>query len=419
MHLLLVGLNHKTAPLELRERFAFAGQALADTLQSILLANNVASAVLVSTCNRTELYLEASSLAAVRGWFLDRGLEIFDLGKYIYFYKNEQVVRHLMHVACGLDSMVLGEVEILGQLKAAYHLSAELDGLTKMMDKLFQTAFAAAKKVRTQTEINLNPVSIASLAVRVAQNIIPQLPQQKILIVGAGATAGLLLKHLCSAGVQEFIIANRTLAKSQGLAGEIAAGRTITYIELAQVPEYLPQVAMVVTTTAAPLPIIGKGMVEKAMQQRTVPLFMLDLSMPRNIEPQVQEVPQVRLQGIDDLQSIAAEHRKTRYTAARQATLILEEEVANFMRWRQAQSVVGTIQIFRQAYAKHSVEAMQLAIRQLQAGKDPAEVLQRFAHGLLNKLLHHPTVQLRSASMAGDLELLASARRLFNIETET
>lgn len=420
MHLLVVGLNHKTAPLGLREQFAFAGQQLIDTMQTIVKSHGVRGAVLLSTCNRTELYLEAVSLQGVHDWlWQQRGLRLQDLGQYAYFFKNRQAVRHLMQVACGLDSMVLGEVEILGQLKEAYAVATKAGFLSKTLDKLLQSVFATAKKVRTQTEISLNPVSVAYLAVRLAQRIFARISDKKVLIIGAGATAKLLARHLCSAGVQEFTIANRTLAKSQGLAADIAADRLVNYLELFMVPDHLAQVDIVITATAAPLPIVGKGMVERAMKQRKQrSMFMIDLSVPRNIEAQVAEIANVYLYSIDDLQGIAAEHRKIRYNAAHQAELIIAEELDNFMCWLQAQDAVGTIQAFRELCIKQRDQALQIALRQLEAGKDPQQVLQKFAHSLVNKVIHQPTKQMRSASMAGDVELLAVVRRLFKIEEE-
>ncbi len=420
MQLLMVGLNHKTAPIELREQFAFAGHSLRGVIREAVGYSHLFSAVLVSTCNRTELYFEANSLQALREWLWQkRGLRLSDLGQYTYLYKNAGVVRHLMQVACGLDSMVLGEVEILGQLKHAYNVANEAEGLSKILDKLFQSAFAAAKKVRTQTEISLNPVSVAYLAVRLAQRIFSRTADKRVLLVGAGATARLLVQHLCSTGIEKFIIANRTLTKSKNMAAEISADLQVEYIELSEVPQYLAQADIVIAATNAPLPIIGKGMVELAMKKRKQrSVFMIDVAVPRNIEPQVRDLANVYLYGIDDLQSIAAEHRKTRYTAARQAGTIIEEEVTAFMSWRHAQDALSMIQDFREECTSHRDQALAAAARQLAAGKDPYEVMQRLAYGLVNKILHKPTVQMRTASLAGDADFVANIRRLFKIEQE-
>lgn len=420
MQLLMVGLNHKTAPIELREQFAFAGNSLRAAIKEAVSYTQVRSAVLISTCNRTELYFEASSLQAVREWlWCKRGLRLSDLGQYTYLYKNTGVVRHLMHVACGLDSMVLGEVEILGQLKHAYSLASEVGGLSKVLDKLFQSAFAAAKKVRTQTEISLNPVSVAYLAVRLAQRIFSRTHDKRVLLVGAGSTARLLVQHLCGIGIEQFIIANRTFSKSKSMAAEISADLEVEYIELSEVPQYLVHADIVIAATNAPLPIIGKGMVELAMKQRKQrSVFMIDLAVPRNIEPQVRDLANVYLYSIDDLQSIAAEHRKTRYTAARQAGTIIEEQVVAFTSWRQAQDALGMIQDFREECMLHRDQALAAAARQLDAGKEPYEVMQKLAYGLVNKILHKPTVQMRTASLAGDQDFVANIRRLFKIEQE-
>ncbi len=296
--------------------------------------------------------------------------------------------------------MVLGEVEIFGQLKTAYQQALKYGYVTKNLGRLFECAFSVAKKVRTQTEIGMNPISVAYLAVRLAERIFSHINEQVVLLIGAGDTAHLMLKHLHGAGVRHFIIANRTLANSQALGQTVADTALVEIVELCRVPDILLRADIVVTTTAAPLPIVGKGMVEQAVKARKYrPMFMIDLAVPRNIEPQVQQISDVYLYGIDDLKNIAEEHQRSRSIAVPQADLIISAEVKKFMQWLESQHTVPTIQAFRQKCELQRDRTLVEALRQLDNGKDAKEVLQRFADVLLNRLLHEPTIQLRNANI--------------------
>jgi glutamyl-tRNA reductase len=420
MHLITLGLNHKTASIGLREKLAVNQGSVTETIGEIMHYADVNAAVLVSTCNRTEIYLEASSLTSVLYWLKrQHKIKASDLEQYTYLYFDQDAVTHLMQVACGLDSMVLGEVEILGQLKIAYQTACNHGYVSKSLGRLFETAFSVAKKVRTQTDIGLNPVSVAYLAVRLAERIFAQISEQNALIIGAGDTAKLLLKHLYSAGVKKFFIANRSIERSQALVSVLGLNCCIELIELGMIPDYLAQADIVVTATASPLPIVGKGMVEGAIKaRRHKPMFMIDLAVPRDIEPQVREISDVYLYGIDDLQSIAAEHKRYRHNAALKAELIIKEEAENFISWMQSQHAVSTINAFRQSLEAQRDKALDEAVRQLNAGKDAKQVLQRFAHVMLNRILHQPTVQMRKASTSGNIEYLKLVRSLYDINTE-
>ena len=415
-----LGLNHKTASIGLREKLAINQDLVIETIDQIMHSAHVNAAVLVSTCNRTEIYLEASSLRSVLHWLKrQHEIRVADLREYTYLYFDLDAVRHLMQVASGLDSMVLGEVEILGQLKSAYKVALKQGYVSKGLSRLFQTAFSVAKKVRTQTDIGLNPVSVAYLAVRLAERIFAQISEQTVLIVGAGDTARLLLQHLYAAGVRKFFIANRTLSRSQSMAGVLGENCCIELIELGMIPDHLARADVVVTATSSPLPIVGKGMVEQAIKARKhKPMFMIDLAVPRDIEPQVREISDVYLYGIDDLQSIAAEHKRYRLNATEEAELIIKNEAEKFMEWLECQHAVSTIHAFRQICETHRDQALLEAVRQLQSGKDAAEVLQRFARVMLNRLIHQPTVQMRVASANGNKEFLGLVRRLYNINIE-
>ncbi|HSX20304.1 MAG TPA: glutamyl-tRNA reductase [Gammaproteobacteria bacterium] len=408
-------MNHRTADIALREKIAGNSDVILATNAEIMHSARVSGVITLATCNRTELYVETKSRDAVLNWFAQRlGLANKDLKQYTYMHTDLDAIRHLMRLASGLDSMVLGEVEILGQLKAAYKLALQQGNVTTTLSRLFECGFSVAKKVRTQTEIGVNPVSVAYLAVRLAERIFTRISEQVVLLIGAGDTAQLMLKHLAGAGVKHFIIANRTRAHAEALVKSCGPDVTVEFIELNLVPEVLARADIVVTATNAPLPIVGKGMVENAIKARKYrAMFMIDLAVPRNIEPQVQQIADVYLYGIDDLQNIAAEHKQTRYTAVPQAEIIIDQEVHKFVAWLDTQQAVTTLQAFRRRCEYRRDQSLDEALQQLNSGKDPREVLQKFGHVLLNRLLHEPTIQLRKASVAGNNELLNIMRELF------
>lgn len=418
MHLIVLGMSHKTAYVAMREKLAGGLDLVLATNAEIMHAARIKGVVVISTCNRTELYVEADAPNELLKWFADRlAVDIHELKKYTYMYSDFDAIRHLMRLACGLDSMVLGEVEILGQLKAAYKTALQQGTVTKTLGRLFESAFAVAKQVRSETEIGLNPISVAYLAVRLAQRIFTDIAAQTVLIIGAGDTARLMLRHLAGAGVKRFMIANRTLANSQALVQECGSGIAVDLLELNMIPDALARADIVVTTTSSPLPIVGKGMVERAIKARKYKsMFMIDLAVPRNIEPQVQQISDVYLYGIDDLQSIAEEHQRTRHTAVPQAEMIITREMQKFIAWLDSRQSISTIQAFRQRCELRRDEALLEAMQQLEGGRDPKQVLEKFAHVLLNKLLHEPTVQLRRAGVAGNNELLHKMRELFEEE---
>lgn len=421
VHLIVLGMSHKTAGVAVRERLAGQELTLA-TNAEIMHAARVSGMVVISTCNRTELYVEAETHHELLKWFADRlAVDILELNKYTYMYSDFDAIRHLMRLACGLDSMVIGEVEILGQLKAAYKTALQHGTVTKTLGRLFENAFAVAKQVRSETEIGLNPISVAYLAVRLAQRIFTDIAAQTVLLIGAGDTARLMLRHLAGAGVKRFMLANRTLANSQALVQDLAqecgSGIAVDLLELNLIPDALARADIVVTTTSAPLPLVGKGMVERAIKARKYKsMFMIDLAVPRNIEPQVQQISDVYLYGIDDLQSIAAEHQRTRHTAVPQAEMIITREMQKFIAWLDSRHSITAIQAFRQRCELRRDQALLEAMQQLEGGRDPKQVLEKFAHVLLNKLLHEPTVQLRKAGIAGNNELLHMMRELFEEE---
>lgn len=421
MHLLTLGVNHKSASIGLREKLSVSPDTALANMQQVMRSPQVNAMVLVATCNRTEIYLEADSLQPVlRCIKREANLNLQDLRQSTYLHIDREAVQHLMHVACGLDSMVIGEVEILGQLKTAYQVALEQNTVNKNLSRLFQHAFSVAKKVRTQTSIGLNPVSVAYLAVRLAERIFTKLSNKTALIVGAGDTAKLVIKHLQSAGIDRFYLANRTIQNAQALISELGLQSGVELLDLTDIPRYLMHADIVVTATASPLPIIGKGMVEQAIRARKhKPMFMIDLAVPRNIEPQVRGLAEVYLYGIDDLLAIAAEHKRFRLSAVEQAEHIILDEVDKFMAWVESQQAFSTISAFRKNCMRVRDQALMEALRQLQIGKEPIEVMHRLAYVLSNRLMHDPTVKMREAATNGNKDLLETARVLFNlIETD-
>jgi glutamyl-tRNA reductase len=416
MALLALGINHKTAPVEVRERVAFAPETLVAALHEARRHARLAEVAILSTCNRTELYCSTAELEGSRALleWLGRyhGLEVDALQRCSYAYWNEDAVRHVMRVACGLDSLVLGEPQILGQLKSAFSV-AQAEGLVGAeLGRLFRSAFSVAKRVRTQTAIGQNPVSVAYAAVTLAQHIFADLAASRALLIGAGETIELVARHLERAGVRQITVANRTLARALAVA-EPVNGRAI---ELGQIPAELPQTDIVIASTASQLPILGKGAVETALKKRKHrPIFMVDIAVPRDIEPQVGELDDVYLYTVDDLQEVIAENQRERQSAARDAEAIIEAGALEYLRRLRELDAVDTLTRLRRSAHETAAQELEKAQRMLASGKPPDEVLQRFAHALTNKWLHQPTVQLRRASAEGRDELLQLAQELYQL----
>jgi len=416
MALLALGINHKTAPVEVRERVAFAPEKLAQALHEAQQHARLSEVAILSTCNRTELYCSTTELEGTRALleWLGRyhGLDVEELQRCSYAYWDDAAVRHMMRVACGLDSLVLGEPQILGQLKSAFSVS-QAEGLVSVeLGRLFRSTFTVAKDVRTQTAIGQNPVSVAYAAVSLAQHIFADLGKSRALLIGAGETIELVARHLKRAGVQQITVANRTLARALAVAEEFN-GRAI---ELSQIPEELPQADILIASTASQLPILGKGAVEAALKKRKHrPIFMVDIAVPRDIEPQVGELDDVYLYTVDDLREVIEENQRERQNAARDAEGIIEAGTLDYMRRLRELEAVDTLTLLRQNAQETAAQELDKAMRMLANGKSAEEVLQRLAHGLTNKLLHQPTVQLRRASAEGRDDLLQLVQELYQL----
>lgn len=414
MALLALGLNHKTSPVSLREQVVFAPENVSSALHDLVAVPTINEAAIISTCNRTEIYccLESQDEGPALRWFLDHHrMRDSDHSTFVYRYLDTKSIRHLLRVACGLDSMVLGEPEILGQLKTAYRQAEDAGTLGRQLGKLFQHAFSVAKCVRTETSIGAHPVSVAFTAVRLAQKIFTKLNKQTAVLIGAGETIELVARHLRNNGIGKLVIVNRTLERAKAVARQFGAEA----VPLAELGAWLSKADILISSTASQLPIIGKGAVETALKQRKhKPMFMVDIAVPRDVEPEVGKLADVYLYNIDDLNAVIDENRQSREEAAQQAEVIIDYKVEEFVSWQRSLNAVDTIRYYRETAQEVSRHSLEKAQRLLAQGKSPEEALQYLAHTLTNKLLHDTTVRLDHAARAGRHELLDAANELLH-----
>ena len=405
MTLFALGLNHTTAPLTVRERVVFHVEKLYDALGELTRGRDVSEAAILSTCNRTELYLAAAEPRLAAAWLAEyHRLEPGEIVPYLYTLPEDRAVRHAFRVASGLDSMVIGEPQILGQLKDAVRTAETAGTLGTVLHKLFQRSFAVAKEVRSTTQIGTSSVSMAAAAVKLAARIFPSLKDQQVLFIGAGEMVELTATHFAAQGPARLAVANRTYERAHALAHRFSGEA----LELRALPEHLQEFDVIVSCTASSLPILGKGLVERALRARKHrPMFMVDLAVPRDIEAEVAELDDVFLYTVDDLQSIVQDNLDARRSSLEQAEAIIETQVGQFMHWMAARASVPLIRSLREhgeAARRHELER---ALRFLQRGDDPRQVLEALSQGLTNKLLHAPTQALNEAP-AGEREALAA-----------
>ncbi len=419
MSLTIVGINHRSAPVALRERVAFADADLAAALASLREHVGADEALILSTCNRTEVYCHTPDSRGHAGeaptdWLLHwHRLEAKDLQPAIYVHEDARAVQHAIRVACGLDSLVLGEPQILGQMKQAYTLAHAAGASGKLLNRLFQHAFAAAKRVRSDTAIGHSPVSVAYAAVRLAEQIFGTLQDRSALVIGAGETAELLARHLHRNGLRRLLVANRRRERALDLAARFRGEA----LALAEMPEALHQADIVVSATASRLPILGKGAVERALRQRRhQPMFLIDLAIPRDMEPEIGELEDIFLYTVDDLEQVVEQNMKARQQAALEAEEIIDAEVRAFVDWRQSLDAVATIREWRAAIDGVRNELVERAHRQLVRGENAHEVVEALAHALANRLSHAPKVRLREAAQAGRDDVLRTARALLGLD---
>lgn len=410
--LITLGLNHKTTPLELRERLAFTPQALPDALSSLYKLKNIDEAAIVSTCNRTELYCAVNNDEdqSIIDWFSHyHGLESSMIKDHLYTYAHKETIHHAMSVTCGLDSMVLGEPQIAGQMKEAYSMAQQHGTLGRMLGKLFQHSFAVAKQVRTDTAIGSSPVSVAFAAVSLAKQIFGELNESTALLIGAGETIELTARHLHSKKIKHIIIANRSIERAENLAAEFDGEA----IRLPQIADHLHRADIVIASTASPLPILGKGTVERALKVRKhQPIFMVDLAVPRDIEPEVASLDDIYLYAVDDLQEVIDENLQSRQQAAEQAKDIIDDEVHHYLNWQRSLDSVDIISELRLSTQNMSQQVLNKALKQLAAGESPEKALEFLAHTLTNKFLHKPCIHIRKASEDNDHDLINAAKQL-------
>lgn len=416
MTLLAFGLNHQTAPIALREQVAFTSETLPGALRSLHALTGVDEAALLSTCNRTELYLEVTTEAepAVLDWLASHHRLGRDaLQTYMYRHADADAVRHLFRVAAGLDSLVLGEPQILGQVKEAWQAARSAGALKTPLDRLFQQCFSVAKRVRTDTRIGAHPVSVAYASVRLAQQVFAELDQATVLLIGAGETIELAARHLMDAKARRLLVANRTLEHAQQLAHRFGG----VALPLSDLDRHLAEADIVISATASREPVLRRASVEAAIRaRRRRPMFLLDLAVPRDMEPEVALIEDVFLYTIDDLDQVISENRQARRIAADEAETLIALQVDQFMRWWRGNQRQDTLKLLRSRGETTRDALLHKAREQLAHGRDPTEILDALAYGLTNKLLHAPTAALRQAALDGDAALLEAAARIFDAD---
>ena len=417
MNIWSIGVNHRSAPVEIREKLAFNKEQLPDILKKIVSFPKIYEVVLVSTCNRTEIYCVADDLYAIGRQVLAKYFNVDELRTYTYTYSQIDAVKHLMRVSCGLDSMVLGESQILGQLKDSYKVALDSGSVGRILGRLFQRAFSSAKIVRVNTDIGVKPVSVASVAAKLAKHLFSDVAMANILVLGAGDTAYQLLAHLKDIGNGRVFIANRTTAKAKLLADKLAITDKAHCIGLDDVERVLIQADIVLGATAAPGVLIDEAMVKAALKQRKYKsICFFDMAVPRDFDAKISSIENVFLYGVDDLKTIIAKNKTERAKAGEGCQSIIETEAYNFMRWFYSQGNNALIADFRAKFESKKQSIIRRATKQLNNGANAKVTLERVAHSIAQEFLHVPTLAIKDASEKGDQELLTSVEKLFNLK---
>jgi glutamyl-tRNA reductase len=415
MTLFALGLNHITAPIEVREKVVVSGESLPGVLGELSEQKGIDEVAILSTCNRTEIYCSLNEMdsSVVVDWFTHfHHLKMQELNPFIYSYPDDIAVKHMLRVASGLDSMVLGEPQVLGQLKSAYKVAVKAGSIGQLLGRLFQHSFKVAKEIRSNTEIGNHPVSIAYAAVRLGQQIFGDFNNKTALLIGAGETINLTARHLHESGLSRMIFANRTLERSQQLASEYS-GYIIT---MNDIENHLNEADIVITATASPVPIISKKMIENAVIKRKHrPIYIVDIAVPRDVDPTVAELEDVYHYTIDDLQGVIEENLRNREQAAMQAEEIIETQVIHFMDWMNSLNTVSTIKAIREQAEILQHEVVEAAIKKLKLGENPEKIVKELARSLSNKLIHSPSSNLRNISNEQKDDILRAARLLFDV----
>lgn len=417
MPLKILGLNHNTAPVEIREQVVYAGDDVSRALLQVHQLEGVDGAVLLSTCNRTEFYIMTSNGGGeqLRAWLHDDRNLGPSFSASVFTLDHEDAIRHIFRVACGLESMVLGEPQILGQLKDAVRAAENAGVLGKQLRRLFQHTFSVAKKVRTDTKIGANPVSVAYAAVSLAQQFFAGFTQHTAVLVGSGVTVELLAKHLAARHIGRMFVANRDVERARRLARQFG-GFALPLSELAGT---LPEADILISSTASPKPVITLELMKAAIQtRRHKPIFAVDLAVPRDIEPEVGELDDVYLYTIDDLDKIILEGQDNREAAAVDANRILDDEISRYLTIERSKQVAPVITALREHGEILRDQVLEAARRRLSKGADSDEVIERATASLMKKLLHNPSVRLREAGETSDTELINAARTLFDLDSD-
>jgi len=417
MRLQILGLNHNTAPIEIREQVVFAGEEVNRAIVHLRDIDGVDEAVLLSTCNRTEFYVMTSDAGRERlqAWLHDERNLDPAFSNTLFTFDGDDAIRHIFRVACGLDSMILGEPQILGQLKDAFRDAQQAGTVGKHLSRLFQHTFSVAKKVRTDTEIGSNPVSVASAAVNLAQQFFAGFGQHTALLVGAGVTIELVAKHLVKKNIGRLFIANRDVEKALRLASKHGGYA----VPLSELEGTLPEADILITSTASPEPVILHDQVQAAMKTRKhKPIFAVDIAVPRDIEAEVAELSDVYLYTIDDLQKVIQDGQTSREAAAVDANRILDDEIARYLNIERAKQVSPVITALREHGETIRDGVLREAQRRLDKGVDSREVIEFATASLMKKLLHKPSVRLREAGEASEIEVIKATRTLFGIDDD-
>ncbi|NKB76886.1 MAG: glutamyl-tRNA reductase [Gammaproteobacteria bacterium] len=415
MQLLALGLNHDTASIELREKAAFGPDSISQALSDLTSSGYAREAAILSTCNRTEIYCGNNEVnqSGIVDWFSQySGFRKEELINSVYQYPGEAAVKHAFRVASGLDSMVLGEPQILGQMKTAFQTASNAGTTGKVLNRLFQHTFTVAKQVRTDTAIGENAVSVAYAGVSLAKRIFESISEQTALLIGAGETIELVARHLKRSHIKHIIIANRSIGKAQNLATELGCEA----ISLAEIPERLKEADILVSSTASTLPILGKGAVENALDRRKhKPMFILDLAVPRDVEAAVAKLRDVFLYTVDDLRNVIEENREMRLRAAEEAEAIIDLQVVWFMRWVRSLDSVPAIKSLRDQANTLKDSELEKALKKLRSGADANKVVEQLARDLTNKFVHKPSQVLKQADVDGNVDVVSAARKLFDL----
>lgn len=418
LDIIAFGINHKSASVDLRGRVSFAPETVVETLRSALPSLGISEIAILSTCNRTEIYVVGElSDGHLLDWLAaTKQLDRSALENCYYCYRNTDAIRHMICVASGLDSLVVGEPQIFGQIKSAYSVAQKAETVFGQLNMAFQWSFAVAKRVRSETAIGQNPVSVAYASVSLAEQIFSDLKTAHVLLIGAGETIELVARYLRDKQIGQITVANRTLERAKELAEDFSAEAIL----LADMPEHLHNADIVISSTASQLPVLGKGAVEAALKKRMhKPMFMVDVAVPRDIEPQVEDLDDVYLYTVDDLEEVIQDNLKARQSAANLAQKIVDEEVEKWSSKQRELSVVDTIKAFRDSAEAIKDAEVEKALAALGRGQDSSEVINALARNLTNKLLHKPTTKLKQAGETGCDDTINVTHALFDLDKKS